>query len=96
MHLLNKLVLNVSVWTTRTLTAECMVWPLGHYAHIEGDLLISSDGVDGSSNSEPLNHSLWEGKDVAVIPVASIDQLVLPLKALCFWLIDYVVVDIEG
>lgn len=88
MHLLNKLIHNDPFWTTRTLTAECMLWPLGHYARIEGDLLISSDVVYGSSNSEPLNHSLWEGKDTAVIPVASIDQLLLTLKALCFWLID--------
>lgn len=50
-----------------------MVWPLGHYAHIEGDLLISSDLVDESTESEPLNHALWEGKDTAVIPVAAID-----------------------
>lgn len=85
---LNKLVLNVPVWTTR--------WPLGHYAHIEGDLLISSDVVAESSNSEPLNHSFWEGKDMAVIHVASIDQLLLTLKALWFWLIDCVVVDIES
>lgn len=73
-----------------------MVWPLGHCAQIEGDLLISSDVGDESSNSEPLNHSLWEGKGTAVIPVASIDQLVLTLKALCFRLIDCAVVDIEG
>lgn len=59
-----------------------MVWPLGCYAHIEGDLLISSDLVDENTNSEPLNHALWERKDTAVTPVASIDQLVLTLKAL--------------
>lgn len=59
-----------------------MVWPLGHDAHIEGDLLISSDLVDESTDSEPLNHALWEGKDAAVIPVAAIDQLVLPSRAL--------------
>lgn len=58
--------------------------------------MISSDLVDESTNSEPLNHTLWEGKDTAVIPVASIDQLVLTLKALPFWLIDCFVVDIEG
>lgn len=53
MHLLNKLVRNDPFWTTRTLTAECMLWPLGHYARIEGDLLISSDVVDGALTLSP-------------------------------------------
>ena len=53
MHLLNKLVRNDPFWTTGTLTAECMLWPLGHYALIEGDLLISSDVVDGALTLSP-------------------------------------------
>lgn len=53
MHLLNKLVRNDPFWTTGTLTAECMLWPLGHYARIEGDLLISSDVVDGALTLSP-------------------------------------------